>query len=164
LTGPLARRPGVFKSYRSIFRLAKERRDNLLDQHRARIDPVEIAVAIIIIAVRIEAVLRAQVVRNLVVSQSRAVAGREALADIVQLLRLARRNARNGFLGEAGRTSPVAVADGTLKIVSMGIAVAVARLGGGGGSDTERGRPAKRRSCFIILELCLSADEQCLSE
>ena len=132
-----------------VVRLAQEGADDLLDQHGGRVDPVEIAVVVIVTVIVIEVVAVAQIEGDLVVAPEAAEVAAVAIADVVHLLGLAWRHAAVALLVETGRAAaagveapeaaaifPIAlhhlgVAGVRLAVLGMGgalLAVAVARL------------------------------------
>src|SRR5207248_3540629 len=123
---PLARARRLFKvagAEVESLALPQQRADHLLDQHRPRIHPIEIAVVIIIAVVGIERVAPAQVVRDSVIAVQGAVT-RVPLAAI-ELLRLTRRHAAVVLFGKTRRTAADAIADTSAIAEPLGIAMAV---------------------------------------
>src|SRR4030095_10742069 len=110
--------------------LPQYRADDLRNQHRRRVDAIDIPVAVIIVVTGLEAVLRAHIVRDLVVVPGVAVAQRPALADIVQLLGLARWQAAIVLLGQAGRAAARAVTNITVGPMALGMIRLSIRRGG----------------------------------
>src|SRR4029450_3927326 len=106
-------------------RSVQDRANSLLDQHRARINAVDVTIAVIITVGRVEAVAPAHIVGDLVIAPERPIAVREALPDVVQLLGLPRRHAGNSFLSEPGRTPANTITHGSSAIV---VSVPITRL------------------------------------
>src|SRR3954447_15098907 len=139
MRGPLAR-AGAERKGRPVIRttshpLSQQGADHLLDEQGARIDLIEVAIAVIITVGWVEIVPAPEIVGDLAEGIAVAIGAPPALAPI-ELLRLAGRHAAVVLFGEPGR----AAADAIAIRIFMGIpmAMAVARMSDGRCADTER--------------------------
>src|SRR6476469_8341079 len=129
---------------------AKQGADDLLHEHRARVDLIEIAVPVIITVARIEVVAIAQIVRDLAKPVTAAISGLPALAAI-KFLCLAWWHAAVVLLREPWRTAadPVSVA---VRAIGMGVPVSlpIAGLGKGRSCKAECRSTRKQKKPFHI--------------
>ena len=96
---PVPERPPNGRLHSAV--IAQDGAQDLGDRIGARIDPVDVILVVNVAAIGIEIILAADVVRDLVVRRVAIVSVGQALADIVELLGLARRQAAVVLLGEA---------------------------------------------------------------
>src|SRR4029079_7985372 len=116
--------------------LPQERADHLLHQQGARVDLVEITVAVIIIVARVEVVLLPDRIGTLPEAVAPAIEALPAL-PARELFRLAGRHAAIVLLGEPRRAAADAVAKSVVA-VAMSVTVTVAGAGKARSGGTER--------------------------